>query len=80
MGGLHAKQLCPSPHFKAFSQGQVKSGRYNNVSEVVQAGLGLCLLQDTERHQATQLQALRNDIVAGKACGVAVAAETVFDR
>ncbi|MFN0005754.1 MAG: type II toxin-antitoxin system ParD family antitoxin [Burkholderiaceae bacterium] len=41
MGGPDAKQLCPSPHFETFSQGQVKSGRYNNVSEVVQAGLCL---------------------------------------
>jgi antitoxin ParD1/3/4 len=38
------------------------------------------LLDDTERQQAIQLQALRNDIVAGKASGTALAAEPVFDR
>jgi antitoxin ParD1/3/4 len=75
LGGQDAKQLCPSPHFETFSQGQVKSGRYNNVSEVVRAGL--CLLKDTERHQATQLQALSNNIVAGKASGAAVAAKNI---
>ena len=54
------------------------SGRYNNASEVVRAGLRL--LEDTERQQAIQLQALRNDIAAGKASGAALAAEPVFDR
>jgi antitoxin ParD1/3/4 len=67
-----------SPHFEAFIRDQVKSGRYNNVSEVVCAGLRL--LEDTERQQAIQLQALRNDIAAGKASGAPLAAEPVFDR
>jgi antitoxin ParD1/3/4 len=38
------------------------------------------LLEDTERQQAIQLQALRNDIAAGKASGAALPAEPVFDR
>jgi antitoxin ParD1/3/4 len=38
------------------------------------------LLDDTERQQAIQLQALRNDIAAGNASGAALAAEPVFDR
>lgn len=67
-----------SPHFETFIQDQVESGRYNNASEVVRAGLRL--LEDTERQQAIQLQALRNDIAAGKASGEALAAELVFDR
>lgn len=67
-----------SPHFETFIRDQVKSGRYNNVSEVVRAGLRL--LEDTERQQAIQLQALRNDVAAGEAIGAAVAAAPVFDR
>ncbi len=49
-----------------------------HASEVVRAGLRL--LEDTERQQAIQLQALRNDIAAGKTSGEALAAEPVFDR
>lgn len=67
-----------SPHFETVIRDQVESGRYNNVSEVVRAGLRL--LEDTERQQAIQLQALRNDIAAAKASGGAIAGEPVFDR
>jgi antitoxin ParD1/3/4 len=67
-----------SSHFESFIRDQVESGRYNNVSEVVRAGLRL--LEDTERQQALQLQALRNDIAAGKASGSPLEAELVFDR
>ena len=49
-----------------------------HASEVVRAGLRL--LEDTERQQAIQLQALRNDIAAGNTSGEALAAEPVFDR
>jgi len=67
-----------SPHFETFVRDQVESGRYNNVSEVVRAGLRL--LEDTERLQAIQLQALRADIAAGKASGAVLGADVVFDR
>jgi len=67
-----------SPHFESFIRNQVESGRYNNASEVVRAGLRL--LEDIESQHAIQLQALRNDIAAGKASGAALAAEPVFDR
>jgi antitoxin ParD1/3/4 len=67
-----------NPHFESFIRNQVESGRYNNASEVVRAGLRL--LEDIESQHAIQLQALRNDIAAGKASGAALAAEPVFDR
>jgi antitoxin ParD1/3/4 len=67
-----------SPHFESFIRDLVESGRYNNVSEVVRAGLRL--LEDSERQQANQLQSLRNDIAAGKASGASLVAEPVFDR
>ncbi len=67
-----------SPHFETFIRDQVESGRYNNVSEVVRAGLRL--LEDSERQKAIELQALRNDMAAGKASGEALPADPVFDR
>lgn len=67
-----------SPHFEAFVRDQVESGRYNNVSEVVRAGLRL--LEDAERHQTAVLQALHNDIALGKASGPVRSAEEVFGR
>ena len=67
-----------SPHFQTFIRDQVASGRYNKVSEVVRAGLRL--MEDTERQQAIQVQALRNDIAAGKASGAVLAADPVFGR
>jgi antitoxin ParD1/3/4 len=67
-----------SPHFESFIRDQVESGRYNNVSEVVRAGLRL--LEDSEQRQAIQLEALRADIAAGKASGPARPADPVFDR
>ena len=70
--------IALSPHFEAFIREQVASGRYNNVSEVVRAGLRL--LEDSERIQALQLQALRAEVAAGRASGPAVPAEPVFDR
>jgi antitoxin ParD1/3/4 len=66
------------PHFKKFVEANVRDGRFGNVSEVVRAGLRL--LEDTERQQTLQLQALRNDIAAGKASGSPLEAEAVFDR
>ena len=67
-----------SQHFETFVQSQVESGRYNNVSEVVRAGLRL--LEDTERQQALQLLALQAEITAGQKSGQATAADPIFDR
>jgi len=73
-----ATSVALSPHFETFVRDQVESGRYNNVSEVVRAGLRL--LEDAELHQAIQLQALRADIAEGKASGTPQAAEHEFER
>lgn len=70
--------IALSPHFEAFIRDQLESGRYNNVSEVVRAGLRL--LEDEELRQIAQLQALRADISAGKESGRAQNADAVFDR
>lgn len=66
-----------SPHFEGFIRQQVDSGRFNNVSEVVRAGLRL--LEEREAEQASKLQALREAIAVGLASGPALSEEEVFD-
>ena len=56
-----------SPHFETFIRQQVDSGRFNNVSEVVRAGLRL--LEEHEAEQAAKLKALREAIAVGLASG-----------
>jgi antitoxin ParD1/3/4 len=67
-----------SPHFESFVKQQVSTGRFNNVSEVVRAGLRL--LEDQEQLKSLKLQELRSTIDAGAASGAGVNADTVFDR
>lgn len=67
-----------SPHFETFIRQQVDSGRFNNVSEVVRAGLRL--LEEREAEQAAKLQALREAIALGLASGPDLSEEEVFDE
>jgi len=67
-----------SPHFESFVRQQVDSGRFNNVSEVVRAGLRL--LENHEAQQAAKLQALRESISVGLASGPDLSEEEVFDE
>lgn len=66
-----------SEHFEIFVKQQVSVGRFNNVSEVVRAGLRL--LEDQEQLQALKLQELRTAIYAGAASGASVNSDQVFD-
>lgn len=67
-----------SPHFETFIQEQVRSGRYNNASEVVRAGLRL--LEDQHARAKLQQEELRAAIAAGLASGPGRSADAVFDR
>lgn len=67
-----------SSHFEAFVREQVDSGRYNNVSEVVRAGLRL--LEDEEKLREMKLAQLRSAIAAGLESGPERNAERVFER
>lgn len=67
-----------SPHFEHFIRDQVDSGRFNNASEVVRAGLRL--LEDQQQEAGLKLEALRAAIAAGLASGPGIAADEVFDR
>jgi antitoxin ParD1/3/4 len=70
--------IALSPHFETFIRNQVDSGRYNNVSEVVRAGLRL--LEDSETQQAIRLAALQADLNKGLNSGPGIPAQEVFDR
>jgi antitoxin ParD1/3/4 len=67
-----------SSHFETFIRNQVESGRYNNASEVVRAGLRL--LEDQQKQAELQLEAMKAAIAAGLASGPSIAADQVFDR
>ena len=66
------------PHFELFARGQVQSGRFNNVSEVVRAGLRL--LEESEQRRQLTTEALRAEIAAGLASGAPLPADEVFAR
>jgi len=65
-------------HFETFVRDQLQSGRFNNVSEVVRAGLRL--LEEREVRKQLELDALRAEIAAGRASGPAKSGDAVFDR
>ncbi len=67
-----------STHFERFIQQQIKSGRYNNASEVVRAGLRL--LEDQHGRDLLQQEELRAAVAAGLASGPGKSAEAVFNR
>jgi len=65
-------------HFEVFVREQVKSGRYNNASEVIRAGLRL--LEDQQAGASIQREELRAAIAAGLASGPGRGADAVLDR
>lgn len=65
-------------HFEGFIREQVQTGRFNNVSEVVRAGLRL--LEESEQRRQLELSALHAEIAAGRASGEPKSANAVFDR
>ncbi len=67
-----------SVHFEDFVHQQLESGRYNNVSEVVRAGLRL--LEDQQKKETVLVDALRVAIAAGLASGPGIPAEKIFAR
>lgn len=69
--------IALSPHFEEFIRRQVNSGRYNNVSEVIRAGLRM--LEDAETRQAMLQDELRKNIHDGLQSGAALDAGEVFD-
>jgi antitoxin ParD1/3/4 len=65
-------------HFEIFVKDQVQSGRFNNASEVIRAGLRL--LEEYEERKQLALDALRAEIAAGRESGRGQPADEVFAR
>ncbi|MCC7038256.1 MAG: type II toxin-antitoxin system ParD family antitoxin [Alphaproteobacteria bacterium] len=75
---IKPKSVALGTHFEGFIKQQVKSGRYNNDSEVVREGLRL--LEEREQERAIRLQKLRGDIQKGIDSGRGKPADKVLDR
>jgi len=73
-----SRSVALGEHFEEFIDEQVKSGRFNNASEVMRAGLRL--LEDSEKMRALRLEELRRLIRDGESSGQPVVADEVFDR
>ena len=65
-------------HFEEFVKQQLESGRFNNVSEVVRAGLRL--LEDEEKLRQLRHRELRTAIQQGIESGDAGSVEEVVTR
>jgi antitoxin ParD1/3/4 len=65
-----------SPYFEAFIREQINSGRYNNTSEVIRAGLRAL----EEREQQMKLESLQQAVNAGISSGKSKEAKQVFNR
>jgi antitoxin ParD1/3/4 len=65
-------------HFEEFIDDQVASGRFNNASEVVRAGLRL--LEDKEKPTALSLDDVRRLIQEGIVSGPSKPVVEVLDR
>jgi antitoxin ParD1/3/4 len=73
--------IALGPHFEAFVKAQLESGRYNNASEVVRAGLRL--LEDATLDREQKLKALDEALAKGLAdaeAGRMIPLEEVVDR
>lgn len=67
-----------NPHFEHFIRAQVDSGRFNDASEVVRAGLRL--LEYQQKQADIRLDALRTAITTGLSSGPGIPGDEVFDR
>ncbi|MFH4293535.1 type II toxin-antitoxin system ParD family antitoxin, partial [Acinetobacter baumannii] len=65
-----------SPYFETFIREQIESGRYNNTSEVIRAGLRAL----EEREQQIKLESPQSAVTAGINSGESKSVEEVFGR
>ena len=63
-------------HFEHFIEEQLRSGRYNNASEVVRAGLRM--LEDDAAMRAQKIEDIRRSIEANRVAGDYLTEDEVF--
>lgn len=61
---MKTTSVALGPHFEEFIQTSIKSGRYNNASEVVRSGLRL--LEDREQKMAALRSSIDEGLNSGK--------------
>ncbi|TFY93594.1 type II toxin-antitoxin system ParD family antitoxin [Pseudomonas nabeulensis] len=67
-----------SSHFESFVQQQLDTGRFNNVSEVIRAGLRL--LEEQQQQFATRTLELKAALAEGTQNGQSRLVDEVFDE
>ncbi len=72
------RSYASGDRFEHFIEDQVQSGRFNNASEVVRAGLRL--LEDSEKPVSLSLDDIRELIREGMNSGPSKSVDTVLDR
>lgn len=75
--GFMARSFTLGDHFDQFVDAQLQTGRFNNASEVIRAGLRL-LEEQTEERQL-RVEEIRRSIEQSRADGKTVPADKVFD-
>lgn len=73
-----ATSVALSPHFEAFIKDQLASGRFNNTSEVIRAGLRL--LEEQQQQFIARTLELKAALAEGRNSGKPLLAEDAFDQ
>lgn len=72
-----ARSFTLGDHFDKFVDTQLQTGRFNNASEVIRAGLRL--LEEQAEERQLRVEEIRRSIEESRADGKTVPADKVFD-
>lgn len=75
--GFMARSFTLGDHFDKFVDAQLQTGRFNNASEVIRAGLRL--LEEQAEERQLRVEEIRRSIEQSRADGRTVPADKVFD-
>ncbi|MFB9948891.1 type II toxin-antitoxin system ParD family antitoxin [Rhizobium puerariae] len=72
-----ARSFTLGDHFDKFVDTQLQTGRFNNASEVIRAGLRL--LEEQAEERQLRVEEIRRSIEESRAGGKTIPADKVFD-